>query len=257
MRSASRTVLSMASVGILVASSMLLGCELSPPRPVPMEVVDGVEPAEMRTYQVPTEYQNDLRDMLQDALGRGDDRVGRVTEGPGGTLLVVAPERIQAGIEQILSMGFEAPPAASPITLTYWFLVGRPVDPAQASPFSVAGGADVRRLETVLTQIATAQGPTEFALLDEMQLTSMSQSNAEARSRIARVEQTAARVGNQVVVDFDIVYGGNVFRSRVSLEAGQFLVLGQAGFGGDAVDAFPDATDGDVLTLYCVMTADL
>ena len=257
MRSASKTVLSLASVGILVACSMLLGCDLSAPRPIPVDVVDGVEPAELRTYQVPQEYQNNLRDMLQDALGSGDARIGRVTEGPGGTLLVVAPHRIQEGIQQILDMGFEVPPPSSPITLTYWFLVGRPVEPAQASLFSVAGGADVRRLETVLTQIATAQGPTEFALLEEVQLTSMSQSRAEARSPIARVEQTAARVGDQVVVDFNLVFERNIFWSRVSLEAGQFLVLGQAGFGGEAADAFPDATDADVLTLYYVMAADL
>ena len=99
MRSTSRTVLSMATVGLLVACSMLLGCRLRP-LPTPMEE-DIFDPAELRTYQVPQEYQNDLRDMLQDALGSGDARIGRVTEGPGGTLLVVAPERIQEGMDRM------------------------------------------------------------------------------------------------------------------------------------------------------------
>ncbi len=162
MRSRGRTVLSMVSVGILVACSMLLGCDLRG-RPLPMDE-DLVELPELRTYQVPQEYQQDLRDMLQSALlGTGDARTGRVTNGPGGTLLVVAPARIQAGIQQILDTGFEAPPASSPIRLTYWFLVGRPVEPAQAEPFSMAGRSRVPQLEPVLRQIAAAQGPTEFA----------------------------------------------------------------------------------------------
>jgi len=219
---------------------------------------DLVELPELRTYQVPQEYQQDLRDMLQSALlGTGDARIGRVTNGPGGTLLVVAPARIQAGIQQILDTGFEAPPASSPIRLTYWFLVGRPVEPAQAEPFSMAGRSRVPQLEPVLRQIAAAQGPTEFTLLEEIQLTLMSQNRAETRSRVGRVEQYAVRIGEQVVVDVEITYTRNLFLSRVSLKTGQYLVLGQAGFGGDAVDAFPDATDEDVLTLYCVMAVDL
>ena len=51
MRSARNIVPSLASVGILVGGSMLVGCDLGP-RPIPMEsfVVDRVEPAEMRSY---------------------------------------------------------------------------------------------------------------------------------------------------------------------------------------------------------------
>ena len=171
MRSKSRTVLSMASVGILVACSMLLGCDLGG-RPLPMDE-DLVEPAELRIYQVPQEYQQDLRDMLQSALGNGDTRIGRVTNGPGGTLLVVAPAPIQAGIQQILDAGFEAPPASSPVTLTYWLVVGRPVDPSRATqPFTVVGTRGFEQLEPVLTQIATAEGPTEFSVLEQIQCNS-------------------------------------------------------------------------------------
>ncbi len=262
MRSARNIVPSLASVGILVGGSMLVGCDLGP-RPIPMEsfVVDRVEPAEMRSYQVPQEYQNDLRDMLQDALGRGDDRVGRVTEGPGGTLLVVAPERIQAGFQQILDAGFEASPASSPITLTYWLLVGRPVTVSAGAPsYSVAGTRDLQQLEPVLTQLATAQGPTEFTLLEVIELTATSQSSAGAQGRFTQVEQTATRTGSQVVANVDIsIRTGNRFRSQVTLDVGQFLVLGQAGLrsSGMLSDFLPDASCQEMLTLYYVISADV
>ena len=70
----------MASVGILVVYSVFAGCGPPP--------TDGTEALELMSYEVPPEYQDDLRGMLQSALGTGDDRVGRVIDGPGGTLLV-------------------------------------------------------------------------------------------------------------------------------------------------------------------------
>ena len=218
------------------------------------------EQAELRTYRVPPDYQDDLRVMLDSAMRVGDTRLGRVTSGPGGTLLVVAPPRLQNGVQQILDAGFEATPVASPVKLTYWFLLGRAVESGLATePFTVIGPRAVPQLEPVLSQIAASQGPTEFALLEEIQVTSMLHGTGQASGRLGRVHQTVVGTGEQVVADVSIVIGamGNTFESRVMLEAGQLLVAGQAGFGGDPTVAFPDATSEDLLTLYYVMSADL
>ena len=128
MRSSTTVVLSIAGVVILVLFAGL-GFLWGPGGQ------DGTEePAVLRTYQVPPDYQDDLRDMLQSVLVLGQTRLGRVTNGPGGTLLVVAPPRLQNGVQQILDAGFEAPPVARPVKLTYWLLVGRLRVPGDTMP---------------------------------------------------------------------------------------------------------------------------
>ena len=47
------------------------------------------EPVELRTYSVPPAQQEEIRRMLRSALDSESQRVGRVTAGPSGTLLVV------------------------------------------------------------------------------------------------------------------------------------------------------------------------
>ena len=218
------------------------------------------EPVELRIHEVPAEVRDDLSSMLRSVLGSGETRLGRVTDGPGATIIVVAPPRIQAGVQQLMEADFETPRTPSPIKLTYWFLVGRPMAASEAAePFSVAGGRSLPLLEPVLSQIAGAQGPTEFSLLEEIQLTSMSQAGGRASGKFALVNQTATRTAEQVVsfVEINLIGTSNSFQSRVVLDVGQFLVIGQAGFGGSPISAFRDATIEDKLTLYYVMAADL
>jgi hypothetical protein len=224
---------------------------------------EGDEPVELRTYAVPDEYRDELRDMLRGALA-GDPPLGRVTDGPGGSLLVVAPARIQAGLENIVDDELDMPPTADPVTLTYWFLAGRPLDAPEGEQTFAVVDQKLMRLESVLTQIAASEGPTEFTLLDQVQATSTSRS-ASVRGRSSFVQQTATRRGDQIVARVEIMPAGgpdaafqrNVFSSEVVLEPGQFLVLGYAGFDGVPHDAFPGAARDERLTLYYVMAADL
>jgi hypothetical protein len=237
--------------GALVACATLSGC--GPRNGVPVPESEAVE---LQTYAVPQEYQDELHSMLRSALEAESVHVGRVTKGPGGTLLVVAPPKIQAGVRRILDEGFDTPPIATPTKLTYWFLVGRPAD-SPTQPYFLAGGRALPDLEPVLARIASAQGPTEFALLEQIELTSMNQERAQTSGRFARVVQRATRRGDQVVADVEIGLGSNSFSSQVMLEGERFLVLGQAGFAGRQSEVFADAGIGDALTLYYVMAADL
>ncbi len=253
---------SIAGVGLLTLSSMFAGCGLQNPVPAP-----GTGGMEVRTYEVPEEYQDDLRGMLQSALqpvGDNPNPRGRVINGPGGTLLVTASARIQAGIEQVLTQDLDARPVSRPVSLTYWILVGRPRESSQPQPFSVVGGS-IPQLEPVLGQIASADGSTEFSLLEQVQLTSMNQEAARVSGQFFSVGQTTVRSGEKVVVDVEIGGWGNAFgepvgpapglRSRVVLEVGQFLVLGRTGFGGTLPDAFPDSRGENDLALYYVIAA--
>ena len=255
---------SIAGVGLLALCSTFSGCGLQNPDPT-----DEFGGMEVRTYEVPEAYQDDLRGMLQSALrpvGDNPNPMGRVINGPGSTLLVTAPARLQAGIEQVLSRDLDERPVSRPVSLTYWILVGRPRDSSQsAQPFSVVGGA-IPQLEPVLAQIANAEGSRDFALLEQVQLTSVNQGPANATGQFFSVRQQTARSGEKVVVSVNIDGWGTAFRgtmgpppgleSRVVLEVGQFLVLGRTGFGGTLPDAFPDSGGGNDLTLYYVMTAE-
>ena len=78
--------------------------------------VDEAEPIELRSYEVPQEHQENLRDMLHTVLGaqgNNDARIGRVFNGPGGTLLVAAPARIQSGNRTGLDRGLRLDPGVT------------------------------------------------------------------------------------------------------------------------------------------------
>ncbi|MCP3977819.1 MAG: hypothetical protein GY716_00620 [bacterium] len=250
MNKTTKTILSLAACVALVGGAAFCGR----PNAVP---TDSNEQVLLRTYEVPMEHRDALRNMLRSVLGSEENRIGRVSNGPGGTLLVVAPAQIQAGIQGILAKGFEVPPVPGPVKLTYWLLVGRPLASPSEGPFKMAGGPVPTRLDPTLARIASAQGPSEFSLLETFELTSMSQERAHASGAFARITQRASRSGSQVVADLEIVLDNNVFKSRVMLESEQVLVLGQSGFAGKRGEAFADVRNEDSLTLYYVLTAEL
>lgn len=245
---------------LLIGGSILAGCDLRPGGPGAEG--DSAAVVELRTYDVAPEHQDDLQRVLRQVLGAGETRLGRVTAGPGGTFIVVAPEAIQTGIRNMLSNGFTPSPAPTQVKLTYWLLVGRPVGSGtEPATYSVSGPRRLTHLEPVMTQLVAAQGSSEFTLLEEVQLLSMVQDRGQAYGKLAQVEQTVTQAGDQMVayVSIEMVNKYN-FESQVSLRAGQYLVVGQVGldvryFGPD-FEPFPDSLPGDDLTLYYVMVAE-
>ena len=238
---------SMAGVGLLMS---LAACGAQSP-----DAVERLQFRELRSYEVPREYRDDLRTMLAMALFSGaENEQINVTNGPGSTLLVTAPARIHRGVEQVLSADLEMPVTGS-ATLTYWFLIGRRLDGVEGSaPYSVAG-RQVPVLEPILEQVANAQGATEFALLEEFQLSSLSR-HAEATGRLGSVSQNATRSGDQVVADVNATLTPHRFQSRVALEDGQFLVLGYVGLNSEFLQPRVGQDLAGFSTLYCIITAD-
>ena len=248
-----KILIGIATIALLVLAAVALGLV---GRAVPG---DSPEPVELRTYSVPLQQQEEIRRMLRSALESEGNRVGRVTAGPSGTLLVVAPPRIQSGVEAILGdlRKLETPPAQpAPVKISYWILVGRPLDPERGES-SFKGGNAPSPIHPVLQEISAAQGPTEFAMLEHFEVTSMER--AEIGGNAFRVHQRTTRAGDQVVADVSIAFlrGGNRFESRVVLDPKRVVVLAQSGYDGKAGRIFPDLENDTIVTLYYVMAADL
>ncbi len=82
-----------------------------------------------------------------------------------------------------------------------------------------------------MAQLVAAQGPSEFSLLEEIQLNSILQDQAGSSGKEAKVSQTVTLAGEQVVARVNITLPpDHLFRRQVSLLPGQYLVVGQMGF---------------------------
>jgi len=222
------------------------------------ETGDSSDRVELRTYQVPEGHKDELRAQLRYVLRSNTDQpIGSVSSDTGNRLIVVAPPGIHEGLAEFVSQIEELGPAEAPsqVRLTYWLVLGRsaPADPGR--PFEVSGPAGMKEIEPVLAGIATAQGPTEFRLLERMQLASSGQDWARTRGRVAGIGQRAAVSGDVVVAEVDVSLGRQQLQTEVVLRRDQHLVLGQAGAEDETVrEAFGQgATD---VTLYYVVAAD-
>src|SRR5690348_10203622 len=104
-----------------------LGC--SPAAPV-------AEPVELRSWALPQGYTERVVRSLDRLLGSGDEAVGHATEGPGGSLLVVAPRGVLAGVDALVRETTEhaSPPAPHNIEIQYWVVRGVRASEASRGP---------------------------------------------------------------------------------------------------------------------------
>lgn len=215
------------------------------------------ESMELKVYAVPGGFKDEIRQQLSSAMR--DAVVGRVTAGPGDTVIVVAPASFQTGVERTIrefeQLGAPPPPPA-PVELRYWLVVGRPLGERGAEgPVVVSGANPMTELGRVLQSIAEVEGPTEFTLLDRVDLTSLEPKPASARGKFAQIEQRTTRSDGRVVAEILVNLDANEIRTQVVLEQGQFVVLGQARYGGRSSRIFGDGDDG-YATLYYVMNSE-
>jgi len=224
------------------------------------------EEVELRSYTVPEGFDRaEWRDMLRGALALGDRKIGGVRVGPGNTLVVTAPRGVQAGIAELLkeleSRGPVARPGPGSVSVNYWVLVGRPLasgDPG--SPVRIGSGRRniLEKLSPVMDQIASAQGPMEFHLLEQLRLTSIDDSReAEMRGRYVQLSQRVMKDDSgQRLADISISMSAHNLESRVKIEPGKFVILGQTALNvnGGVVPSGLDQADD--LMLYYVISAD-
>ncbi|MBI4914657.1 MAG: hypothetical protein HY825_02325 [Acidobacteria bacterium] len=178
----------------------------------------------LATYPLPRGLGERVVGLLRDLLVEGEHPIGRVTLAPGDRVIVVAPESIQEGVSETMKSLADAPPPPPPATiqLHYWLVLGRPA--AQASGMERLGEGAV-----AMDAIMRSQGPLDLRLVDEVRLASMEGEWAEVGGRKAHIEQRVARIGDRVIADLNVGAVGNL-RTRVQLEPGKFVVLGQVGY---------------------------
>ena len=209
----------------------------------------------LATYPLPPGLGERVVGLLRDLLVEGEHPIGRVALAPGDRVIVVAPESIQEGIAATMKALGDAPPPPPPSTirLHYWLVLGRPA--VQPSGLERLGEGS-----SAMESIMRSQGPLDLRLLDEVLLASMEGEWAEVSGRRAKIEQRVARFGDRVIADLNVGAMGQL-RTRVQLEPGKFVVLGQVGFDErEAATAFlgPGAPEPvqDAL-LYYVVRAEI
>lgn len=188
---------------------------------------EGEKPLVLRSYEIAPELGTELSTILNGVLDRGEETppVGRVELGPGGQLIVAAPEDIHQGIEKMLDDIKNAMPEPPPmITTTYWIMAGSPAE-------ETIWPSRLEELGLALGSIASADGPTDFTLLEKAQLHSLSGEKGMAVTRLFRIEQRATSREGQIFASLRLTprsIGGGDIDTRVNLRPDQLLVLGQS-----------------------------
>ena len=212
------------------------------------------ETLEMRVYTVPKGQSQEVQSMLKSALVWGDNPVGRVSAGPGDTLVVVAPAQIHAGVAGLVSelAKVDSKPELKQVTVEYWMIVGRPIDSPPSEGYAVSGDSRLTAVEPALEAIVGTQGPMEFSLMERVQITTLNSDHGRANGRNSIIEHRISDVGGRLTGDVQLIVGQNQLQTRVALDPGQLLVMGQVGYRGRVGDVFD--TDGSAdITLYYVM----
>lgn len=210
-------------VAVISAVCLSLGCNFhsggSSEKAEPEEL-------EMVVYDAPAGSAQQLRGVLQQAFyqNEGTPPVARATVSPDGKLIVVGPSSVQQGVAGLMknlgSLKTTQPPT---VNFKYWLVLGKkgtgPL-PAELAEISEALGA-----------VSTTGGGLEFELLETLSVRSQSEDDGEVEGRLAKVWQTASVSGGALHARMKIDPSGPArLETRVQLDVGQTLVLGESGF---------------------------
>jgi hypothetical protein len=200
-----------------------------PPPPPELATASTVadEPV-LRTYTVPTGRSEEVSRVLRRALAGGTTDTpprGTVNALDDGRLVVLAPASVHEGIaglcEDLEQVG--GAPAQPTIAISYWLVLADPAgDGVAASVPSI--------LSPALEEIARQDGAAAFSLLESTKIASLHSAQGEARGRYAEISQLAVLTDGAIVADVDIEADlGSKLKTRLSLAAGELVVLGHAG----------------------------
>ncbi len=210
-----------AMIPILALLVGLVGCGVDSTQ---THVATSEAALELRAYDVPEGQADRVVSMLERLVSK-DSGAWRVTRGPGSKVVVVAPPPMLASVDAFIGgLDFEASgavPAAH--RLDYWLVLARPGKAGSRS-------AGLEEISGPLDAFAASQGEARFELLDRIALRSMDGHYAEARGKVAKVEQRASKVGSRIVANVDAELSGSKVSTQLQLTPGQTAVLAQVGF---------------------------
>ncbi|MCY1062452.1 hypothetical protein [Nannocystis sp. SCPEA4] len=216
-----------------------------PPPPMAVAPVPGPPPASsdeplLRTYAVPPEQARSIEHALASALSTGKDTppLGTVERLPDGRLVVVAPPGIQDGVAALIrDLDTTKAPPVRTAEFDYWVVIGEPASATQ-------GLEALPDLAPALQAITEAQGPMKFSLHESMHLSSLLDDRGEADGNLMQARQLVTEVGGRLVADLELSVSStakgrnpmhicanecNRLKSRIHLDPGQLLVVGQSG----------------------------
>lgn len=188
------------------------------------EVIAPEATMELRAYDVPEGQADRVVSMLKRLVSKEHSK-WRVTRGPGNKVVVVATPAMLRSVDAFLDNldleKSEAVPAAH--RLDYWLVLARPGKTGER-------GAGLAEVKGPLDAFAASQGEARFELLDRIALRSMDGEYAEARGKVAKVEQRASKVGERIVANVEAELSGSKVSTQLQLNPGQTAVLAQVGF---------------------------
>jgi hypothetical protein len=181
----------------------------------------------------------ELAGKLSSMLKMGESRVGTASATSDGQVLVLAPRSVQAGLAEAIEAqqrdrGSERP---REIVTTYWLVTAKP---------AVGEGSRGERLgviQAVLDEVAAADGPQDFRLLERVELGQADGAWAQTISPKARIEQKASVSQGRIILWVRSREGQASPQERslettLNLEDGQFVVVGQASFSAEGTTLY-------------------
>lgn len=192
---------------------------------------------ELRAFEVPDEHADRLASTLNHVLsGNTESPVGRVRQGPSGTLLVAAPSSVIEGVVPLIDAvtSAEPPPPPKNLSVSYWIVAGTPGD--------VDDDPRLKTVQTTLSAIEETDGPLSFSLITTQRISSLEGEHAEASSmrerevtrfdqRIDRDPNSGAFVGEIGVTEESI----GTIDTRIALSPDQTAILAATGGDGRSI----------------------
>jgi hypothetical protein len=206
---------------------LALGCASPLPPAAP-------PPAQLRTWDLPPGYAGRLVGSLQRVL----EPEGRAQEGPGGSLVVVAPAGVLAGVDDVVRRATAGPAAPPPrnVEVEYWVVRGvRAGEPARAPELDALGAA--------LDTIQATDGPLALSLVTHRRLRTLDGDRGEIEDDALKITQVVGVEpgGDTIVADTRISvpfvpgepYPASEVSTRLAIRSGTVAVLSQTGFPSD------------------------
>ena len=221
----------------------------------------GIARADLRTFAVAPEYQEEIFSALNNILNSSAPGVvsgtsyGRVQLLPSGQILVNAEPATLQQVEQVLNaIRAQSASAAPRVALRYWGVLG-----VRAKAVADAVGAPPpAALDDVLSELRRIHGDVTFRVIGSALVTTNSGQRGEIEGATLSVEQTAHVQGDTLNAQISMeligiapppigVFNGGELDLRATLRRGEFVVLGESYFQSGAIEPGPGPViDGPV-----------
>jgi len=183
---------------------------------------ENTETWELRSYEVPPERANEVRDVLDGIFFEKNNDTRPVVRLFGnGLLLVRAPNGIQSGISELVASAIKQPPTKKQTVRTdYWLVAAVDADKGELAPPG---------LKDVFTSIEKSTGSGKFRVVEHLSSLGVSGQQAIVKGSIAENKITGNSRGENVELKIQVNSALGDVQLNTIVKAGETLVIGQNG----------------------------